>query len=83
MEPSWPVENGYVVEIDGLPAVRSRIEILHPESDSGPDFGLNTVMPAIHAIVPVCAAPPGIVLAHELPLLAARGVAGATAARAQ
>ncbi|MBW2497933.1 MAG: dihydrodipicolinate reductase [Deltaproteobacteria bacterium] len=83
MEPSWPVENGYVVEIDGLPSVRSRIEILHPESESGPDFGLNTVMPAIHAIAPVCAAPPGIVLAHELPLLAARGLAGVEATRAQ
>lgn len=75
MEPSWPVENGYVIEIDGLPSVRSRIEILHPESASGPDFGMNTVMPAVHAIAPVCAAPPGIVLAHDLPLLAARRMA--------
>jgi hypothetical protein len=75
MEPSWPVENGYVIEIDGLPSVRSRIEILHPESDSGPDFGMNTVLPAIHAIAPVCAARPGIVLAHELPLLTARRMA--------
>jgi hypothetical protein len=75
MEPTWPVENGYVIEIDGLPCVRSRIEILHPEGDSGPDFGMNTVMPAVHAIAAVCAAPPGIVLGHSLPLLAARGMA--------
>ncbi len=74
MEPRWPVENGYVVEIDGLPSVRSRIEILHPEDGDGPDFGMNTAMPAVHAIEKVCAAPPGIVLAHELPLLPARGM---------
>lgn len=68
MEPSWPVENGYVIEIDGLPSVRSRIEIIHPESPEGPDFGMNTVMPAVNAIPAVKRARPGIVLAHELPL---------------
>ena len=78
MEPSWPVENGYVVEIDGLPSVRSRIEIVHPEDGRGPDFGINTVMPAIHAIEDVVAAPPGIVLANALPLPAARGVTRAS-----
>jgi hypothetical protein len=80
MEPRWPVENGYVVEIDGLPSVRSRIEILHPEAEDGrPDFGMNTAMPAVHAIEAVCAAAPGIVLAHELPLLPARGMTRARA----
>ena len=75
MEPSWPVENGYVIEIDGTPSVRSRIEILHEETGNGPDFGMNTVMPAVHAIESVCTARPGIVLAHELPLMPARGMA--------
>lgn len=79
MEPRWPVENGYIIEIDGLPSVRSRIEILHPEPDGDgeatPDFGLNTALPAVHAIAKVCAAPPGIVLAHELPLLPAHRMA--------
>lgn len=75
MEPSWPVENGYVIEIDGLPSVRSRIEILHPEGGPGPDFGMNTAMPAVHSIAQVCAAAPGIVHAHSLPLLTARGMA--------
>ena len=73
MEPSWPVENGYVVEIDGLPSVRSRIAA-HPEDGRGPDFGINTVMPAIHAIEDVVAAPPGIVLANALPLRRRAGV---------
>lgn len=75
MEPSWPVENGYIIEIDGLPSVRSRIELVHPDNQNGPDFGINTVMPAVNAISAVCAAPAGIVLAHELPTLAARGLA--------
>ena len=71
MQPSWPIENGYVIEIDGLPSVRSRIEILHPESESGPDFGMNTALPGVNAIALVCASRPGIVLAHELPLVSA------------
>jgi len=74
MEPHWLTEDGYVIEIDGLPSVRSRIEIVHPDAGGGPDFGINTVMPAIHSIAGVCDAPPGIVLAHELPLIAAQGV---------
>lgn len=74
MDPVWPVENGYVVEIDGLPSVRSRIEIVHPDGDDGPDFGMNTALPAIHSIPAVCAARPGIVRAHELPMLVARGM---------
>ena len=74
MEPRWPTEEGYVIEIDGSPSVRSRVEIVHQDGAGNPDFGLNTVMPAVHAIASVCAARPGIVLAHELPLVAARDV---------
>jgi hypothetical protein len=79
MEPDWPLEQGYVIEIDGLPNVRSRLEIVHPEGWAAPDFGTITAMPAVHAIPAVCAAAPGIALAHELPLLAAAHVAGGRA----
>jgi len=79
MRQCWSgIVDGRVVEIDGLPSVRSRIEILHPENGQGPDFGINTVMPAVHAIADVVAAPPGIVLANALPLPAARGVTRAS-----
>jgi hypothetical protein len=33
-------------------------------------------MPAVHAIEAVCAAPPGIVFAHDLPMIVAKGVTG-------
>ncbi len=74
MEPRWPLENGYVIEIDGLPSVRTRVEVEYPEG--APDFGIVTAMPAVHAIERVCAASPGIVLAHELPMMVASGVDG-------
>jgi hypothetical protein len=76
MQPDWPLENGYRVEIDGLPGVRARLEIVHPEGWAAPDFGTITAMPAVHAIPAVCAAAPGIVHAHELPLVVAAHVAG-------
>ena len=76
MTPDWPLENGYVIEIDGTPSVRSRIEMIHPEGWDAPDFGTVTAMPAVHAIPAVCDAPPGIVLAHELPLIVAAHVTG-------
>ena len=57
MRPSWPIENGYVIEIDGLPSIRARIETVYP--DEVPDFGIVTAMPAVHAVEHVCAAPPG------------------------
>lgn len=80
MEPAWPTEDGYVVEVEGLPCVRSRIELIHPDDGAGPDFGVNTVMPAIHALESVRAAPPGIVLADALPLTVARGLTRGTRA---
>ncbi len=79
MEPSWPLENGYVIEIDGLPSVRTRVEVEYPEDT--PDFGIVTAMPAVHAIERVCAAAPGIVLAHELPAIVASDVTGPSRAR--
>ena len=76
MTPDWPLENGYVIEIDGTPSVRSRVEMIHPGGWDAPDFGTVTAMPAVHAIPAVCDAPPGIVLAHELPLIVAAHVTG-------
>ena len=80
MQPDWPLEHGYRIEIDGLPNVRARLEIVHPAGWVAPDFGTITAMPAVHAIPAVCSAPPGIVLVHELPLVAAAHVAGGSRA---
>jgi hypothetical protein len=77
MEPDWPLRHGYFVEVDGEPTVRSRFQILPPESwDEAGYMGLGmimTAMPAVNAIPAVCAAAPGIVTYRDLPLVTARG----------
>lgn len=80
LEPDWRVEHGYIVEVDGMPAVRTRLEV-HPPADfvahSFSDYMVlgmvMTAMPAINAIPSVCAADPGIVTYLDLPLPAPRG----------
>ena len=65
MTPSWPVEHGYVIEIHGDPSVRVRLEPIAEHFDGA----LTTAMPAVNAIPAVCAAPPGVVNAMELPFV--------------
>lgn len=66
LEPNWPVEEGWVVEIEGSPSLRCTYQ---PRRSSDYDPGLMTAMPAVHAIPAVCAAAPGIVTADQLPLI--------------
>jgi hypothetical protein len=65
MTPSWPVEDGYVVEITGDPSLRCRLEPIGQHFDGA----ATTAMPAVNAIPAVCAAPPGIVNQTHLPLV--------------
>ena len=80
LEPDWPIEEGHVIQIDGRPTVRARLEYLPPpdfEATTFADFMvlgmIMTAMPAINAIAPVVAAPPGIVTYTDLPLPLPRG----------
>ena len=57
MTPNWPVEQGYVLEIEGEPGVRCRLEPLGEHFDGA----VTTAMPCVNAIPAVVAAPPGIV----------------------
>lgn len=66
LTPNWPVEDGWVVEIDGDPSLRC---VYQPRHIGQFDPGLMTAMPAVHAIPVVCAAPAGIVTADQLPLI--------------
>lgn len=66
LEPNWPVEDGWVVEIDGDPSLRC---VYQPRHIGEFDPGLMTAMPAIHAIPAVCNAKSGIVTADQLPLI--------------
>ncbi len=65
MTPNWPVTHGYVIELDGVPGVRVRLE---PQGEHL-DGAVTTAMPVVNAIPMVCAAPPGIVNLMELPLV--------------
>jgi len=69
MNPNWPVTHGYVIELDGVPGVRVRLE---PQGDHL-DGTVTTAMPVVNAIPMVCAAPPGIVNQMDLPFVRAAG----------
>jgi hypothetical protein len=58
MTPNWPVTDGYVVEIEGDPGVRCKIEALRGGHLDG---ATTTAMAVVNAIPNVCAAPPGVV----------------------
>ena len=69
MTPNWPVTHGYVIELDGVPGVRVRLEPLGDHLDGT----VTTAMPVVNAIPLVCAAPPGIVNQMDLPFVRAAG----------
>lgn len=71
MDPDWPTEEGYVIEVDGVPSVRARYAVQYPANLT--DFGVATANPAVNAIRAVVAAPPGLVTADRLPLVTAAG----------
>ena len=65
MTPNWPVERGYVVEIEGVPGVQCRLQPLGEHFDGT----VTTAMPVVNAIPAVVAAPPGIVNRLGLPFV--------------
>ena len=72
--PDWPRGRGWEVTVEGLPSMtlKSRIAV-HGEDDS--DQGcLGTAMHAVHAVVPVCQAQPGIKTFLDLPQIVGRHV---------
>lgn len=81
LDPDWPIEEGHVVQVDGRPTVRAKLEYLPPpdfEATTFADFMvlgmIMTAMPAVNAIPYVVAAPPGIVTYTDLPLPLPRGL---------
>lgn len=58
MTPNWPVTHGYVIEIEGDPDVRCKIESL---GGGHLDGATTTAMPVVNAIPAVCEAAPGVV----------------------
>jgi len=81
LDPDWQIEEGHVIQIDGRPTVRVKLEYLPPpdfEATTFADFMvlgmIMTAMPAINAIPYVVAAPPGIVTYTDLPVPLPRGL---------
>ena len=81
LEPDWTIEDGYVIQVDGRPTVKTTLAFLPPpdfEATTFADFMvlgmIMTAMPAINAIPAVVAAPPGIVTYTDLPLTVPRGL---------
>jgi hypothetical protein len=81
LDPDWKLDEGYLIEVDGRPTIRTKLQILPPPDFTGTTFAdfmvlgmIMTAMPAIDAIPNVVAAPPGIVTYTDLPLPLPRGV---------
>jgi hypothetical protein len=81
LDPDWQLDEGYLIEIDGRPTIRTRMQILPPPDFTGTTFAdfmvlgmIMTAMPAIDAIPRVVAAAPGIVTYTDIPLPLPRGL---------
>jgi hypothetical protein len=81
LDPDWTIQEGHVIEVEGRPTVKVRLEYHPPpdfQAETFADFMvlgmIMTAMPAINAIPEVVAASPGIVTYTDLPLPLPRGL---------
>lgn len=73
--PDWPKGHGqgfYRVEITGSPSINLEVEFVGEDGDHNTGGLLVTAMRLLNAIPAVCAAPPGLISAVDLPLPAGR-----------
>ena len=73
LDPDWQIDEGHRIEIAGRPTVSTSLSYLPPPDFVGEtieDFMvigmIITAMPAVNAIAPVVAAPPGIVTYNDI-----------------
>ena len=75
LAPDWPAGNGsYRVEIRGFPNMSCELEFEDEHGDHAVGGVILTATKIVNAIPAVCAAPPGILKATELPLITGRGL---------
>lgn len=72
--PDWPTGRGWKVTVEGQPSMVLEAKIAVHGEDENDQGCLGTAMHAIHAIVPVCAAQPGIKTFLDLPTIIGRHV---------
>jgi hypothetical protein len=74
--PAWPTGRGWKVSIEGLPSMVLEAKIAVHGEDENDQGCLGTAMHAVHAVVPVCRAEPGIKTFLDLPTIIGRHVLG-------
>jgi 2,4-diaminopentanoate dehydrogenase len=81
LDPDWKVEHGYIVNVEGMPTVRTKVDVFPPADFVAKTFSdymvlgmVMTAMPAVHAIPAICDAKPGIRTYADLPLITAHGL---------
>lgn len=76
--PEWPHGRGWKVTVEGQPSMVLEAKIAVNGEDENDQGCLGTAMHAVHAIAPLCAAPPGIRTFLDLPTVIGRHVLRAT-----
>jgi hypothetical protein len=76
--PEWPRGRGWKVTVEGRPSMVLEAKIAVDGEDENDQGCLGTAMHAVHAIAPLCAAPPGIKTFLDLPTIVGRHVLRAT-----
>jgi hypothetical protein len=78
LAPEWPRGHGsYRVVIRGTPAIRCELEFEDERGDHAVGGVILTATRIVNAIPAVCAAPPGLLSALDLPLITGRGLRAA------
>ena len=72
--PDWPTGRGWKVTVEGVPSMVLEAKVAVHGEDENEQGCLGTAMHAVHAVVPVCAAPPGIATFLDLPTIMGRHV---------
>lgn len=75
--PDWPAPpgvGGYRVVIEGSPRVQCELTLAGDDGDENSGGLIATAMRLVNAIPAVCAAPPGLLSALDLPVMPGRGL---------
>lgn len=75
LAPEWPQSNGsYRVLIEGVPSMRVEYEFEDEHGDHAVGGVVLTATRIVNAIPAVCAAPPGLLSALDLPMITGKGL---------